>query len=76
MSSKLIFDENEEILDAEAAVVIAVPAQIAVRIVPGLSAPDEFRPIVNAHFPSVSIAEVTALRWTHRRRGPMGVQEA
>lgn len=47
---RLIFDQGEEMLDKEDAAVIAVPASIAARVVPGLSAPDEFRPIVNAHF--------------------------
>jgi hydroxysqualene dehydroxylase len=48
--TKLIFDSGDEALDSDAAAVIAVPAPIATRIVPGLSAPDEFSPIVNAHF--------------------------
>lgn len=47
---RLIFDQGEEALDNGDAAVIAVPASIAGRIVPSLSAPDEFRPIVNAHF--------------------------
>jgi squalene-associated FAD-dependent desaturase len=48
--SRLIFDQGEEELDGDAAAVIAVPAPIAARIVPDLAVPDEFRPIVNAHF--------------------------
>jgi squalene-associated FAD-dependent desaturase len=48
--SKLIFDAGDEALDSGAAAVIAVPAPVASRVIPGLAAPDAFRAIVNAHF--------------------------
>ena len=37
-------------LGAGEAAVLAVPAPVAARLVPGLDAPDEFRAIVNAHY--------------------------
>jgi hydroxysqualene dehydroxylase len=49
-ASKLVFDEGDEALDPGAAIVLAIPPTVATRIVPGLTVPDAFRPIVNAHF--------------------------
>lgn len=46
----LDLDSGNEIVGADDAVVLAVPAPIAARLVPGLTAPDEFRAIVNAHY--------------------------
>jgi squalene-associated FAD-dependent desaturase len=46
----LAFDERSEDLAREDAVVIAVTAPVAARLLPGLVAPDEFRGIVNAHY--------------------------
>ncbi|MGH7074543.1 MAG: hydroxysqualene dehydroxylase HpnE [Stellaceae bacterium] len=48
--STLSFDEGEEALQDDAAALLAVPASVATRVVPNLTAPNEFRPIVNAHF--------------------------
>jgi hydroxysqualene dehydroxylase len=79
--SRLIFDGDGEVLDADAAAVIAVPASVATRIVPGLSAPDEFRPIVNAHF-RVTVSPETPLfvglvggaaQWVFRKRDVLSV---
>ncbi len=44
------FDEGEEALAADEAVVLAVTAPVAARLVPDLIAPDAFRAIVNAHY--------------------------
>jgi hydroxysqualene dehydroxylase len=44
------FDEGAVALDADEAVVLAVNAPVAERLVPGLVAPQEFRAIVNAHY--------------------------
>jgi len=48
--ASLDFEGSLEPLSAEEAAVLAVPAPIAARLVPDLTAPDEFRAIVNAHF--------------------------
>lgn len=46
----LDFDGASETLKDGEAVVLAVPAAVAQRLVPELTAPDEFRAIVNAHY--------------------------
>jgi squalene-associated FAD-dependent desaturase len=46
----LDWGEGPEPIDAETAVVLAVPPWVATGLVPGLKAPDAFRSIVNAHF--------------------------
>jgi squalene-associated FAD-dependent desaturase len=48
--ARLDFGEDEVALGPRDAVVLAVPAQAAAALVPGLVAPDEFRAIVNGHF--------------------------
>jgi squalene-associated FAD-dependent desaturase len=79
--SRLIFDQGEEELDGDAAAVIAVPAPIAARIVPDLAVPDEFRPIVNAHFRVTAPAGTPlfvgviggAAQWVFRKREVLSV---
>ena len=44
------FEAGSESMGADHAVILAVPAPVATRLVPGLDAPDEFRAIVNAHY--------------------------
>jgi hydroxysqualene dehydroxylase len=44
------FDDGSVTLAADEAVVLAVTAPVAARLVPELVAPDEFRAIVNAHY--------------------------
>jgi hypothetical protein len=39
-----------ERIDADAAIVLAVPAPVAASLLPGLSAPDRFEAILNVHF--------------------------
>jgi squalene-associated FAD-dependent desaturase len=46
----LDFGEDTIPLSADDAVVLAVPPQVATALLTGLSAPDSFRAIVNAHF--------------------------
>jgi hypothetical protein len=46
----LSFDQHALMLRPEDSVILAVPAAIAARIVPGLIVPDDYAPIVNAHF--------------------------
>ncbi len=49
-AAALAFEEGSERLTAEEAVILAVPAPVAGRLVPDLVVPDEFRAIVNAHY--------------------------
>jgi squalene-associated FAD-dependent desaturase len=46
----LDFDDGRVELGAEDAVVLAVTAPVAARVLPGLTVPDEFRAILNAHY--------------------------
>jgi squalene-associated FAD-dependent desaturase len=46
----LMFDDDAVGLGPDDSVILAVPAAIASRIVPGLIVPDDYAPIVNAHF--------------------------
>jgi squalene-associated FAD-dependent desaturase len=48
--SGLVFDAASVALDRADDVILAVPAAIAARLVPGLIVPDRHSPIVNAHF--------------------------
>jgi hydroxysqualene dehydroxylase len=48
--TELGFDSGAETLGPADGVILAVPAPVAERLVPGLDAPQEFRAIVNAHF--------------------------
>jgi squalene-associated FAD-dependent desaturase len=48
--SELVFEQAAIALRPEDSVILAVPAAIAARIVPGLIVPDDYAPIVNAHF--------------------------
>jgi hydroxysqualene dehydroxylase len=49
-ASALAFDEKAENLLPDEAVVVAVTAPVATRLLPDLAAPDEFRGILNAHY--------------------------
>jgi hydroxysqualene dehydroxylase len=49
-AATLDFEGSLEPLGSNDAIVLAVPAPIAARLVPDLTAPDEFRAIVNAHY--------------------------
>lgn len=48
--SELAFDDRPVALRPQDEVVLAVPAAIAARLLPGLVVPDDYAPIVNAHF--------------------------
>jgi squalene-associated FAD-dependent desaturase len=48
--TELVFDDDAVLLRPPDSVILAVPAAIAARIVPGLVVPDDYAPIVNAHF--------------------------
>jgi squalene-associated FAD-dependent desaturase len=59
--SGLIFDEGEEGLDPEDGVILAVPPWTAQKLLPGISAPDEFHAILNAHFNTVPPANASVI---------------
>jgi squalene-associated FAD-dependent desaturase len=48
--AKLQFDNQSVPVDSNDAVILAVPASVAEGLMPGLSVPQNFRAIVNAHF--------------------------
>jgi hydroxysqualene dehydroxylase len=48
--SDLAFETGSITLDSADTVIVAVPAAIAARLVPGLTVPERHSPIVNAHF--------------------------
>ena len=50
LAKVLEFNGGERLLGKDDAVVLAVPPDIAVRLVPDLTTPDEFRSIANIHF--------------------------
>lgn len=77
----LAFDEGSEPLAPDEAVVLAVTAPVASRLVPDLVAPDAFRSIANAHFRSdapahsplfVGLVGGTA-EWVFRKREVLSV---
>jgi squalene-associated FAD-dependent desaturase len=48
--SELLLDGNSVVVAPQDSVVLAVPAAVAARLVPGLVVPEDYAPIVNAHF--------------------------
>jgi hydroxysqualene dehydroxylase len=79
--SILQFDEGDCVVGEGEGAVLAVPAAVAPRLLPGLTAPDEFRTILNAHF----LFDVSADRplfigliggiaeWVFRKQGVLSV---
>jgi squalene-associated FAD-dependent desaturase len=49
-AGELYFEQDALLLRPEDSVILAVPAAVAARLVPGLIVPDDYAPIVNAHF--------------------------
>jgi predicted NAD/FAD-dependent oxidoreductase len=80
-AATLAFDEGSESLAPDTAVVLAVTAPVAARLLPGLVAPDEFRAIVNAHYRVAASAESPlfvglvggAAEWVFRKRDVLSV---
>jgi hydroxysqualene dehydroxylase len=79
--AELRFDDGSIAVPADEDVVLAVPAPIAARIVPGLVVPDDYAPIVNAHYrhdaptqvpPFLGIIGGTA-EWVFRKRDILSV---
>jgi hydroxysqualene dehydroxylase len=79
--SDLVFEAASIALDRADSVILAVPAAIAARLVPGLVVPDRHSPIVNAHFRCTPPAGAPffagviggAAEWIFRKRGVLSV---
>src|SRR6185312_8779586 len=77
----LSFDSGAEALAPDEAVVLAVTAPVAARLLPGLAAPEEFRAIVNAHYRIAASAASPlfvglvggAAEWVFRKREVLSV---
>jgi squalene-associated FAD-dependent desaturase len=77
----LAFDEGSDRVAADEAVVLAVTAPVAARLLPDLVAPDEFRAIVNAHYRVTAPAEAPLFvgliggttEWVFRKREVLAV---
>jgi hydroxysqualene dehydroxylase len=79
--SELVFDDDTIRLGIDDIVILAVPAAVAARLVPALTVPDHYSPIVNAHFRCnapedtpfvVGVIGGTA-EWIFRKRGVLSV---
>ncbi|HLY44895.1 MAG TPA: hydroxysqualene dehydroxylase HpnE [Stellaceae bacterium] len=77
----LAFDAERIALRPDDSVILAVPAPVAARVVPDLVVPDDYAPIVNAHFrcaappgapPFIGLVGGTA-EWVCRRREVLSV---
>ena len=79
--SDLVFEAASIALDRADGVILAVPAVVAARLVPGLIVPDRHSPIVNAHFRCAAPAESPffvgviggAAEWIFRKREVLSV---
>jgi squalene-associated FAD-dependent desaturase len=79
--SNLVFETGSTALDHTDSVILAVPAVIAARVVPGLIVPDRHSTIVNAHFRCTPPTGAPffvgviggAAEWIFRKRGVLSV---
>lgn len=77
----LAFDAGGESLAADEALVLAVTAPVATRLIADLRAPDEFRGIINAHFRTTAPATAPffigviggTVEWVFRKREVLSV---
>jgi squalene-associated FAD-dependent desaturase len=77
----LDFDDGVVALDPDDAVILAVTAPVAARLLPGITAPTEFRAIVNAHYRVATDAESPLFigviggtaEWVFRKPGILSV---
>jgi squalene-associated FAD-dependent desaturase len=77
----LVFEGGTVPVGADEAVVLAVPAPVAGRLVPGLDAPQDFRAIVNAHYRVATRADAPLFigliggtaEWVFRKRHVLSV---
>jgi hydroxysqualene dehydroxylase len=56
-AAELLFDGQTISVGPSDSVILAVPASVAARLVPGLTVPDDHAPILNAHYRCVAPAE-------------------
>lgn len=78
---ELSFDDESISVDPQDQIVLAVPAAIAARLVPGLVVPDDYAPIVNAHFHCAAPANAPLFlgivggtaEWVFRKREVLSV---
>lgn len=78
---QLLFDAASSEIEAADKVILAVPAAIAARLVPGLTVPDRHSPIVNAHFRCAPPAAAPfffgvvggAAEWIFRKREALSI---
>ncbi|HEV2302755.1 MAG TPA: hydroxysqualene dehydroxylase HpnE, partial [Stellaceae bacterium] len=79
--SELLFDDARVALGPGEPVILALPAAVAARLVPGLVVPDRHEPIVNAHFRVAAPAAAPfflglvggAAQWVFRKKGILSV---
>ena len=80
-ATALVFENATAVLREDEALVLAVPAPVATRLLPGLAAPEEFRAIVNAHY-RIAVPENAPLfvgviggtaEWVFRKRAVLSV---
>jgi hydroxysqualene dehydroxylase len=79
--SWLRFEDGDEFLGPNEVAVVAVPAAVAPRLLPGIAAPDEFRAILNAHFRFAAAPELPwfvgliggTAEWVYRKREVLSV---
>jgi hydroxysqualene dehydroxylase len=79
--SELSFDSGTIALCPQDSVILAVPAAVAARIIPGLVVPDDYAPIVNAHFRCALAADAPLFaglvggtaEWVFRKREVLSV---
>jgi squalene-associated FAD-dependent desaturase len=79
--SELVFDTGAIELGQSDSLILAVPAPVAMRLVPGLIVPDAYSPIVNAHFRSAASSGSPlfvgviggAAEWVFRKREALSV---
>lgn len=80
-AAELLFEDGAVVLRPEDNVVLAVPAMIAARLVPGLVVPEDYAPIVNAHFRCAAPPEAPlflgivggSAEWVFRKREVVSV---
>jgi squalene-associated FAD-dependent desaturase len=79
--SELVFDRGSIGLGGSDTVILAVPAAVAARLVPALTVPDLYSPIVNAHYRCRSLPGAplfvgvvgSAAEWIFRKREALSV---
>lgn len=79
--SEMRFDDGAQPVPRQDSVILAVPAAVAARLVPDLVVPDDYAPIVNAHFRCTAPADAPLFagiiggtaEWIFRKREVLSV---